>query len=118
MEGLMTFTGFIIIVFGVLQIILFFKLWGMTNDIKDIRNKYLEENHSNTSSFTSTTPKYKGEIPGEDAKFKEDDLVVLISTGRQMRVKRVTAESKYSCYTNSGMQHEGDFDSTEIKLFK
>jgi len=49
MEGLMTFTGLIIIVFGVLQIILFFKLWGMTNDIKDIRNKYLEENHSNTS---------------------------------------------------------------------
>ena len=26
-----------------LQIILFFKVWGMTNDIKDIRNKYLKD---------------------------------------------------------------------------
>ena len=24
---------------GVLQIILFFKIWGMTNDVKDLRNK-------------------------------------------------------------------------------
>ena len=30
-----------LLIFGVLQIILFFKVWGMTNDIKDIRNKYL-----------------------------------------------------------------------------
>lgn len=37
----MTFTGIIIIVFGVLQIILFFKLWIMTNDIRKIKNKYL-----------------------------------------------------------------------------
>ena len=30
----------IIIVFGILQIILFFKIWGMTNDIEKIRAKY------------------------------------------------------------------------------
>ena len=29
----------IIIVFGILQIILFFKLWGMTNNVKKISNK-------------------------------------------------------------------------------
>lgn len=28
----------ITIVFGILQIILFFKLWGMTNDVKNILN--------------------------------------------------------------------------------
>ena len=27
----------ILLVFGVLQIILFFKLWGMTNDVRSIR---------------------------------------------------------------------------------
>lgn len=31
----------ILLVFGVLQIILFFKLWGMTNDIREIKNKYV-----------------------------------------------------------------------------
>lgn len=33
----------ILLVFGVLQIILFFKIWRMTNDIKEIRNKYLKD---------------------------------------------------------------------------
>lgn len=37
MEGIALFVSIVIIVFGVLQIILFFKLWGMTNDVKKIR---------------------------------------------------------------------------------
>ena len=37
MEGITLFVSIVIIVFGVLQIILFFKLWGMTNDVKKIR---------------------------------------------------------------------------------
>lgn len=32
----MTFTGVVMIVFGILQIILFFKVWGMTNHVKRI----------------------------------------------------------------------------------
>ena len=38
MEGMLTFTGLVMIVFGVLQIILFFKLWGMTNDVSKIKD--------------------------------------------------------------------------------
>lgn len=38
-----TLLAIIFIVFGVLQIILFFKLWGMTDDIKEIKNKYLKD---------------------------------------------------------------------------
>lgn len=41
MEDMLTFTGLVVIVFGILQIILFFKIWGMTNDIREIKNKYL-----------------------------------------------------------------------------
>lgn len=37
MEGITLFVSIAIIVFGILQIILFFKLWGMTNDVKKIR---------------------------------------------------------------------------------
>ena len=37
------FLTIILLIFGVLQIILFFKVWGMTNDIKEIRNKYLKD---------------------------------------------------------------------------
>lgn len=36
MESFITFLSIIFIVFGVLQIILFFKLWGMTNDVSKL----------------------------------------------------------------------------------
>lgn len=39
MEGMLTFTGIVIIVFGILQIILFFKIWGMTNNVDRIWKK-------------------------------------------------------------------------------
>lgn len=37
------FLTIVLLIFGVLQIILFFKVWGMTSDIKEIRNKYLKD---------------------------------------------------------------------------
>lgn len=40
MENIMTFTGIIVIIFGVLQIILFFKLWGMTDDVKRLKSHF------------------------------------------------------------------------------
>lgn len=34
------FLSVILIIFGILQIILFFKLWGMANDVKALRKKW------------------------------------------------------------------------------
>lgn len=48
MENLLTFTGIVMIAFGVLQIILFFKMWGMTNDIREMKNKFMNDNYSRT----------------------------------------------------------------------
>lgn len=39
MEGLTTIVSLAIIAFGILQIILFFKLWGMTNNVNRIWKK-------------------------------------------------------------------------------
>lgn len=39
MEGITLFVSIVIITFGILQIILFFKIWGMTNNVKKIANK-------------------------------------------------------------------------------
>lgn len=36
---MLTFVSIIVIVFGILQIILFFKVWAMTNNVKKIANK-------------------------------------------------------------------------------
>ena len=45
-EGFLTFLGFIMLAWGILEIILFFKIWGMTNDIKAIKKGYFNENES------------------------------------------------------------------------
>lgn len=41
MEGLLQFTGIVMVAFGILQIILFFKIWVMTNDVKELKNELI-----------------------------------------------------------------------------
>lgn len=38
MEDIFVFVSIVAIIFGGLQIILFFKLWGMTNDVREMKN--------------------------------------------------------------------------------
>ncbi len=40
MESFNIILAIILLVFGILQIILFFKIWGMTNDIRKIKDKF------------------------------------------------------------------------------
>ena len=37
MTGIYAIIGIVMLVFGILQIVLFFKLWGMTNDVGQIK---------------------------------------------------------------------------------
>ena len=101
-----TFIILIILIFGILQLILFFKIWGMTNDIREIKEKYL----------SSTDPK-KSISPAQSTEFNVGELVVHIKTNKQMRIKEITEDGKYSCYTGGGASHEGDFTAAEIKRF-
>ena len=101
-----TFIILIILIFGILQLILFFKIWGMTNDIREIKEKYL----------SSTDPK-KSVSPAQPTEFNVGELVVHIKTNKQMRIKEITEDGKYSCYTGGGASHEGDFTESEIKRF-
>lgn len=110
MEGLFIFAGVIMIIFGFLQIILFFKLWGMTNNIKEIKNLYFESTTKNAKSDSSKKIDTIGKI-------EEGELVINIKTGKQMRViEHNPLTGKYTCYTNGGTVYEGDFDESEIKL--
>ena len=53
------FLTIVLLIFGVLQIILFFKVWVMTNDIREIRNKYLknEDEKRREEAVCDPTPK-------------------------------------------------------------
>lgn len=46
-----TLVSIIIIVFGILQIILFFKVWGMTNDVKKIKDKQYSIDKTNMAQI-------------------------------------------------------------------
>ena len=58
------FLTIILLIFGVLQIILFFKVWGMTNDIKEIRNKYLivEDDKRRQKAEYDPSPNIRGGV--------------------------------------------------------
>lgn len=43
----LVFVSLLIIASAILQIILFFKVWGMTNNVKEIRDKYLVSDNLN-----------------------------------------------------------------------
>lgn len=119
MEGLISFAGVIMIVFGILQIILFFKLWGMTDDIKAIKNKYLESSSNSTNVEPSSNNSNTTGISNKntESKFEVGSLVVNIKTGKQMRIKEINhVTGKYNCFSSGGMFSEGNFDESEIKL--
>ena len=50
------FLTIVLLVFGVLQIILFFKVLGMTNDIREMRNKYLKDEDEKRRKEIEHTP--------------------------------------------------------------
>lgn len=66
MSILLTIVG---VLFAILQIMLFFKLWGMTNDIREIKNKYLnteyKKENANLEHFTSSE-----DVPASKSKYK------------------------------------------------
>ncbi|MCC8172671.1 MAG: hypothetical protein LIP00_13030 [Parabacteroides sp.] len=116
MEGMLTFTGLVVIVFGILQIILFFKIWRMTDDIREIKNKYLNAGESGETASPADSSPLPNKDKTENATFETGELVIRISDGKQMRIKECS-NNKYSCYTNNGTVHEGDFSASEIKKF-
>lgn len=97
-------TSIILIVFAILQIILFFKIWGMTNDINAIKEKYLSEQ----------PVKRETGMVESSAILSVGDYVV-DKNGKEMLIKEIQ-NGKYSCYTNRGLFYEGDFDKSEISL--
>ena len=86
-----------LIIFGILQIILFFKLWIMTNDVAALRRKF---------------------VPQVEEAQKPRDLlgmyVRIRSTGRQVRV--VTRESgQYKCVDVTTNEPCGTYSYEELE---
>lgn len=93
---MLIFMGIIVSVFGILQIILFFKLWGMTNDIKKIKNKYVGGN------FPETDNSQKINNPPT---FLMGDIVIHQETKEQYVVNMKIGNNSFDCSTIDGENH-------------
>ena len=94
----------ILLVFGVLQIILFFKLWGMTNDVRSIR--------AMMEKRLSAEVKDNGANPGT---IQEGSLVVRLKDEVQMRVVRKDGYT-YVCRPLGGGD-SASYGKDEIELY-
>lgn len=111
METINALVLIIILVVGILQIILFFKLWGMTNNISEI--KELIKKHSIEER---TSPKQQKAIPKTDIQI--EDLVVEIKSKRQLKVVDITEDGRLQCKAPGGIAPVGFFKRDEIELIK
>lgn len=111
----------IIVVFGVLQIILFFKLWGMTDDIRAIKNKYLYRDNDRTENSTtqrntsSSTEDKENTTSTSTAIININSLVVRLSDGNKMRVTNLTEDGAYECSLNG--KDRNIYEPNEIMEF-
>lgn len=103
-----------IIVFGILSIILFFKIWGMCNDVRKIRNHLLISSEADEKpSGVSNEEVAKGD--GIE-KFKVNQLVVVKQDESQFRVSSISHEGGKVRYYSS--KHQKYFTENEIEEFE
>lgn len=99
MEEFMTILSIILAVFGILQIILFFKLWGMTNNIKRLTDKFCNKNCDNNNIerfIESPSFSIADNTPDENIEIFIGDTVIRREDSREMVVDRIVC-GKYGC---------------------
>lgn len=106
-------TTIILIVFAILQIILFFKIWGMTNDVAELKYYFLNKTRFDDKS------KLTHELDLLTDNIKIGSHVIEISTEKQMVVMQITEKEDnviYICSPNNGITNK-EYKRDEIELF-
>ena len=95
----------LLIIWSVLCFVLFFKIWGMTNDIKDIKTFLLKDVLSKPECT------YIG-----NNRFKVGDLVSTTDNEEDMQVIEAYENGTYKCKDIFSGDILGDFSEKELKL--
>lgn len=114
MEGILDFVSIVIIIFGILQIILFFKLWGMTNNISEMKNMMelfmrkdsqntnnTKENKSSTCDISDNVEYDKEDFPMK-SKFAKGDIVLYKTENIRLIVIGYLSPNIFKCQTVDG----------------
>lgn len=94
MEGINIIFSLIGIVWTICCLVLFFKIWGMTNDVKTIKNIL-----QTIPNKTATTNRPSSEDNSEESTvhFEEGDHVINIETGEELMVVQVFPDGDVTC---------------------
>lgn len=117
METTLNIVSIIIIVFGILQIILFFKVWRMTNDVSEMRNmmelflkKDLNPKENIDKEISQPISTDNIEFDKEDfplnSKFNKGDVVVYIPEKTKLIIIGYIESNIYKCKTIDGTNKE------------
>lgn len=87
-----TFLGIVSVVASVLQIILFFKIWGMTNDVKRLAEKF---------------------CPAEKQEQELYSKVKRVSDGKTLIVVKIE-DGKYTCMDGRTHKNEGTYTKEDV----
>ena len=113
MEGFTLILGIVGIVWGILNIILFFKIWGMTNDIHDIREllyKIHPQSKGTIDYRVNTSSNY------DNSKFKINDIVVSPNYNGDLKIFDIMGNGEYNCKDANTGAKAGFFKENDLKL--
>lgn len=121
MENYSTFMTLVFMGLAVLQIVMIVKFFQIASDVRDIKQLLSQSNGgSERIPNNHIVSKDKSIIVDEninpELKFKMNDLVVIIKSGKQVRVKEIENGS-YGCYSQGGTHFEGYFNESDIEFF-
>ena len=117
------------LVWSILCLILFFKVWGMTNDVRIIKDLLSSQSISapvnyNTVNERVTENKKENENKevSDEALYqktlsrniKEGDFVFEIKTGKRLHVQSILPNGDIICYTNKTLGFVKQFSANDI----
>lgn len=95
------------IVFGILSLILFFKVWGMCNNVKHL-TEYLISHIESTKKEQGTN---KDNL--ENKSLKVGDKVVILKTGKITQIIDIK-DGQIECASNNGNYYDGIFKAEDL----
>ena len=108
-----TFAVIIEVIFGILGLILFFKVWAMTNDVRELKDHILPylQNKGNKPN-KGIEPIIERKDDG-DKEFASGTIVVEVATGRQLKIKHRLPDGRYKCSYNNDL-FETKMDASDL----
>ena len=100
MESLQTFINiylFVSLVWGILCLILFFKIWGMTNDVKAIKEHLISSSNNSIKTTQRFEKNYSNDKEASESSYNVGDIVIEKATNNTLMIHSITDEGNYIC---------------------